>query len=127
MAADQPHSVEITVRAENDRFDPDDDRWSAQANDLYEDLRREVTGFQAERIFVDGTKGAVETVILALGTAGAFRAAVDCFRAWLARDKSRRIVVTFNRNGREERIAIEADAVDSETFQRLGEALGGPK
>lgn len=121
----EPPAVEFTINTESDRFDPEDDRWFAQTNELYAALRAEVSGVRTEVTPVPGTKGVVEAIILALGSAGAFSAAVDCFRAWLARDKSRRIVLTVRQGDHDERIMIEAGKVDVATLQRIAEAFGG--
>src|SRR5690349_6701267 len=95
--------IDVTVTPENCRYDPDDERWLNQIRDLYTELRDEVPGYRVESQAVPGTKGIIESVVLALGSAGAFSAAVTCFKAWLARDKWRRLVVSWIHDGREER------------------------
>jgi hypothetical protein len=120
-----PPPVELTVLAESSRYDPDDDQWLAQSADLYEALYREVDGFK--RVPAPGpagTKGALDTVIIALGSAGAFTALVDCFRAWLARDKQRRLVVTVKQGEQSEQVVIEGDGLDAASFAQLTEAVG---
>jgi hypothetical protein len=116
--------IELTVAAESDRYDAADDRWLAQANDLYADLRRDVSGYRVESTQVTGTKGVVDAAILALGSAGAFSAAVQCIKAWLARDKSRRVAITWTQGGQEQRVVLEGDAIDVKSLQRLVEAIG---
>lgn len=116
--------VDVVVTAESDRYDDGDERWLTQVADLRADLRREVVGFRVEPTRTTGTKGAVEAMILSLGSAGAFTAAVQCLRAWLARDKSRRVVITWTHDGHEERVAFEGDAVDAGSLQRLVQVAG---
>jgi Effector Associated Constant Component 1 len=116
--------IDVVVTAESSRYDASDERWLDQVRDLHADLRTEVPGFRIESVVVPGKKGVVDSVILALGSAGAFSSAVACFKAWLARDKSRRITLTWTQDGREEQIAFEGDAVDAESMRQLSEAIG---
>jgi hypothetical protein len=116
--------IDVVVTAESGRYHASDERWLDQVRVLHADLRTEVPGFRIESAVVPGTKGAVDSGILALGSAGAFSSAVTCFKAWLARDKSRRIVVTWTQDGQAERIELEGDAVDAASMRRLSEAVG---
>ena len=64
MLADAAHSkIELAIAAESDRYDSNDERWLAQASDLYADLRREVAGYRLESARVTETKGAADAVI----------------------------------------------------------------
>ena len=110
----EPHS---------DRFDPDDDRWRSQVRDLYRDLTDEVGSLRREAQPAPGTKGAVDIVILALGSAGAFTATVECLRAWLSRDRSRRLDVAWEVDGRTERVTVSGDAIDNAAIERIAEAV----
>jgi membrane-associated two-gene conflict system component 1 (EACC1) len=121
--AGQADALELTLSTCSDRFDNDDDRWLAQESDLLESLRREVGGVRRDMVAVPGHKGLVESVILALGTAGAFTAAVDCLRAWLRRDRTRRVELSWTVDGREERIVLQGTAIDDDTFGRLAEVV----
>jgi hypothetical protein len=64
-----------------------------------------------------------------LGNAGVLTAMVECFRAWLGRDKSRRIDVRWNVDGAERYVTFRGDAVDAETVREVARAaaarLGG--
>jgi hypothetical protein len=124
VSTETPQTVDVSIAAESIRYDQDDERWLAQVNDLYVDLRREVTGFRTQATGVAGTKGVAEAVILSLGSAGAFSAAVQCFKAWLARDKSRRLAVTWTQGGREQRVILVGDAIDGTSLQLLVKAIG---
>jgi hypothetical protein len=115
--------VDVVLTTDSARYDVTDDRWSAQTRDLYNELRREVPGYRVESTVVPGAKGTVDTVILALGSAGTLSAAVACFKAWLGRDRTRRIVLTRTHDGHEERIVLAGEAVDAQTMHQLGAAL----
>ncbi len=90
MAADVGPELTIGLTPRTNRFDPEDDRWLAQEATLYDSLRQ-VGRMVRHGVPVPGTRGGIESVIIALGSAGAFQAAVSCLRAWLARDMSRGI------------------------------------
>jgi hypothetical protein len=61
--------VDVVVTAESDHYDYGDERWLTQVADLRADLRREVVGFRVESTRTTGTNGAVEAMILSLGSA----------------------------------------------------------
>ncbi|MGH8905542.1 MAG: effector-associated constant component EACC1 [Egibacteraceae bacterium] len=115
---------ELVVEPGTDRFDPDDDRWRAQVGNFYAGLHSEVGGVRREWSEAPGTKGGFETVVLALGSAGAFAAAVEYFRAWLGRDRTRSIQITHTVDGREETFAIHGEAIDNAVLQALAAAIG---
>ena len=112
---------EVAVEPHNDEYDPDDDRWRDQVATLYADLHAQVDTVRRGRP-VEGTKGAVDQLIIALGTSGAFTAAVECFRAWLGRDRDRRIDVRWDDNGVERRVTLTGEAVDVETVREIAKA-----
>ncbi len=116
-------ALDLVLEPRSDRFDPADDRWRAQVRDLYTGLDGEVGGIRREVERVSGTKGSVDTVILALGSAGAFTAAVEFLRAWLTRDRSRRLDVSWEVDGRTERVTVSGDAVDTTAIDRIAEAV----
>jgi Effector Associated Constant Component 1 len=121
---------EVAVEPHNDQYDPDDDRWRDQVATLVADLDAHVDAVRRGRP-VEGTKGTVDQLIIALGSAGAFHAVVDCFRAWLGRDRDRRIDVRWDENGVERSVTLTGEAVDVETVREIAKAAvaraGGPQ
>jgi hypothetical protein len=117
-------AIDIEVSAESGRFDEHDERWLCQVRDFYNDLRIEIPGFRLASTMTPETKGTVDTVILALGSAGAFSSTLECFKAWLARDKSRRIRLVWRRDGHKESIELNSGPLDAESLRRLSEAIG---
>jgi len=120
---------EVAVDLHNDQYDPDDDRWQVQIATLYQDLDARVDTVRRGRPS-PGAKGTVDQLIIALGSAGTFQAVVDCFRAWLGRDRDRRIDVRWDENGVERSVTLTGEAVDTETIREIGKAavarVGGP-
>lgn len=105
-----------------ERFDPDNDAWRSQVADFYAGLQQHVGGVRATWVTEPGRKGGLESVIVALGSAGAFTAAVEYFRAWLARDKTRSLQITHTVDGRTETLSIRGDAIDQSSLQVLADA-----
>ena len=66
-----------------------------------------------------GAKGTVDQLVIALGSAGVFTATVECLRAWLARDKNRRIDLRWTQGGQERSVTLSGEAVDTETMRDL--------
>lgn len=115
---------EFAVEPRNDFYHPDDERWQDQVATLYEDLNAQVDTVRRGRP-VQGAKGTVDQVIIALGSSGALTAAVDCFRAWLGRDRDRRIDVRWDENGAERSVTLTGEAVDVETIREIAKAALG--
>jgi hypothetical protein len=120
---------EVAVEPRNDQYDPDDEGWRDQVATLYQDLDAQVDTVRHSRP-TPGAKGTIDQLIVALGSAGAFQAAVDCFRAWLGRDRDRRIDVRWDENGVERSVTLTGEAVDVETIREIAKAavdrVGGP-
>jgi Effector Associated Constant Component 1 len=121
MASD----LELTVTAGTARFDPEDQRWLDQVATLHVALREEAGVISVRGVPEVGAKGAVEAVSLVLSSSGALTAAVACFRAWLARDKTRTLSVEWTDDqGTRQTLTITGDHVDQASFQALAESAG---
>jgi hypothetical protein len=115
--------VELTLQTESDKFDPDNKNWLAQEARLLGELRREVGGVRRDMAVASGAKGMVETVIIALGSAGAFKAATQCLRAWLGRDRTRRVELSWVVDGKEEKIVLQGTSIGQAQFEKLAELV----
>ena len=114
-------TFEVAVEPRNDEYHTDDDRWRDQVATLYSELHAQVDTVR-RGYPVEGSKGAVDQLVLALGSAGAFSAAVGCFRAWLRRDRGRRLDVRWEENGVEHFVTLTGDAVDAESVRMVAQA-----
>jgi hypothetical protein len=111
-------AFDVVVEPRNDQYDPDDDGWRDQVATLYAELDDSVDTVRRGRP-VAGAKGVVDQLVIAMGSAGVFTAAVDCLRAWLERDKDRRIDLRWTQGGEERSVTLTGEAVDNETMQEL--------
>ena len=114
--------MEIEFSAANDRFDDDDPRWREQVADLTDELRREVDRVWTRRTPTPGAKGAVDSVVMLLGSAGVFTAAVEVLRIWVSRDKHRSVTLTFSGpDGVRQSVQVSADNAGSQAMASLVE------
>ena len=112
---------EVSIAARNDELHPDDDRWADQQSDLMSQLQHDI-GTLSRGSGQPGAKGGADTVIVALGSAGAFSAMVECFRAWLGRDHARRIDVRWDENGVERHVTLTGEGLDTESVRDIAKA-----
>jgi membrane-associated two-gene conflict system component 1 (EACC1) len=112
---------ELVIEPHNDEYGRDDDRWRTQVATLHREQQARVETVEGGRL-VPGTKGTIDELIVALVSAGAVTSMVECFRAWLGRDKSRRIDVRWDEDGVERYVTFQGDAVDSETVREIARA-----
>ncbi|MFE4599849.1 hypothetical protein ACFRKE_03250 [Kitasatospora indigofera] len=114
----------MAILAGTGRFDLGDARWQDQVATLHAALRENAGTVFVRGVPEPGWKGDVDTVLLALGSSGALTAAVACFRAWLARDKTRTLTVTWiDESGDERSVHVSGNNVDQASFQALAEGI----
>jgi Effector Associated Constant Component 1 len=118
--------VTIGLVPNSARYDVDDDRWRDQVTELMRELRSETGALSIERTPVQGTKGSIDSLVLALGSAGVFTTALDVLRAWLARDKTRSVELTYtDRAGKRQRLSVTATNSGAETLGPVIAAVAG--
>lgn len=114
--------LELELWAGSDRYEPDDPRFREQVSSLVERLRREAGPARTERYAAADTKGASEasSVIIALGTSGALTIALNAFKEWLRRDRTRSLRISWvsAESGRRTLI-VKAEELDRAGFQEL--------
>ena len=114
--------IQLQISPINDDYDPNDDRWLDQVNELVYDLQKEVGDVHQESTAVQGQKGAVTAMMLALKGSGAIKGAVDMFKAWLDRDQSRELILTVKRDGKTETIKVSGNRMDKDDMRMFMEA-----
>jgi len=122
MGDESQGGFELRIEPGTDKFDPDDDRWRTQVSRLYSGLGDEVGGIRRDHVSAPGAKGEIANVIIAIGSAGGFTAMAEYLRAWLGRDKSRSLDVSWSADGQEHTVSIRGDGMDNASFQALADA-----
>jgi hypothetical protein len=117
--------MEFDVEPVSERFDPLDDRWLAQVAHLATELGREVGGVRRRSAPAAGKKGDLGAIVLALGSAGAFTAAVEVLKAFVARDQGRSVRLSWHEDGRLASLEVSGRGVDDATVTRVLGALDG--
>jgi hypothetical protein len=70
-----------------------------------------------ERKPVPGTNGAIDELIISLGSAGVFTAVEQVFRSWLARDKTRSIQLSYkDGQGHMQKLQVAASNATADVF-----------
>ncbi|SOD71875.1 hypothetical protein SAMN05892883_1336 [Jatrophihabitans sp. GAS493] len=117
-------ALAITVTAQTDRYDENDDRWLAQVAEFRHELRVETGCVQVAAVPTPGMKGGLDQIILSLGSAGAFTTTIEMLRIWLARDRTRSVhAVWTDDQGASREVTLSAENADSTTLAPLVEAL----
>ncbi|WP_418604120.1 effector-associated constant component EACC1 [Hwangdonia sp.] len=110
--------IEVILNPSSDFFDENDPRWSQQKNLLVRDLQGRATKVEKKSEPMDGMKGGLETLIITLGPA-VITGIVDVVKAWLARDKSTKIELSANINGKTVSFTADASGVDKNTLKEF--------
>jgi hypothetical protein len=116
----------LRLEACSERFDPVDDRWRRQVDELLTDLCIEVGPVVRDRATVRGMKGGVDSALLAVGSATT-AGVIPLLTAWISRDRTRSLKVSWHADGRVHEVEIRGDDVDSmasETLPLLLRQLG---
>lgn len=111
-------ALEIEIAPGSDTFEPGDDRWHTQVAGLYDELRAGGVPIREESIPAPGEKGDISMVIAALGSAGAFTAAITVIQAWLSRARDRHLSLKI-KDGKDEKEIILKANMDSDTMKEL--------
>jgi hypothetical protein len=111
--------VELLLEPSSERFDATDDRWLDQVTALVTDLREHVDGVTLRRDTVPGAKGALSAIVVPLASAGAFTAAVEMLKAWLGRDRTRTVKVTWSGEGAVQQLELGGSRVDDQAFDEV--------
>lgn len=111
--------LEVKIEASNSSYDSNDARWIDQVNELYQDLQSSAGRVRRETTPISGKKGGVEAIILALGSAGAIKAAVSMFRAWLKRDRSRNIKLAIKKGDESLEYEVSATGMNEDVIEDI--------
>ena len=112
------HTVELRLQPCSERFDALDDRWLDQVGAFGVELDREVGGVRRDRQPAAGEKGALDSILLSVGSAGVLTATVEFVRAWLSRDAGRSVKVSFSDAGNLQQVELTGEQLDPPRCRR---------
>jgi hypothetical protein len=116
-------AVELRFEPASDRFDAFDDRWLDQVGTFVVELDQEVGGVTRRREPVPGTKGTIDSILLTVGSAGVLTGAMDFARAWLGRDGSRKLRISWSDGGALETVEVSGQNIDSAALRSVVQAV----
>jgi hypothetical protein len=106
------------------RFDPLDDRWLNQVSEFSRDLDRQVGGVVRAARPVAGTEGETTSLILTLGSAGAFTTAAELFKAWLGRSRgTTSLKVSWSDATGSQSVELTGGELDESALRRIEQAV----
>jgi hypothetical protein len=112
--------VELKIEPSSERFDPLDDRWLEQVDGFADELDQELGNVERERRPVDGGKGFdLASIVLSLGSAGAFTATVELVKSWLSRDRSRSVRLSWSETGEVREVELKGSDLDDASFDEI--------
>jgi hypothetical protein len=111
-------AMEIQIAPGSETFEAQDDRWLTQVAGLYDELRAEGVPVREESTPARGEKGDISMIIAALGSAGAFTAAITVIQSWLSRERTRHVKIRVKDGDEVKEIDFDGDT-DSATMERL--------
>jgi len=113
----------LRLELATDRFDGTDDRWLDQKAQFLRELHAAGADLSTERSAVGGAKGVTDSVLLALGSAGALTASVELIKAWLARDHSRSVKVSWSDGGQLQSVEVSGTRIDDTSLDQIVQAM----
>ena len=108
---DEP--VVLRLEPSSDRYDATDDRWLDQVAGFITELQAEVGTVTLDREPVAGTKGALDSILVSMTSAGVLTASVELLKGWLTRDRSRSVKVTWSSGGEVQAIELAGSENDA--------------
>ena len=113
------HEIEVELEPASSRFELNDERWLLQVADFVRELDRAGGEVSRRGTPMSGKKGTAEQIILSLGSAGTFSASVEFIKAWLGRDRSRRLKIKWFENGKLQSLELSGKDFDVAAFGRI--------
>ena len=94
-----------------------------QVGEFVVELNEEVGGVERLTEPVRGTKGSASHIVLSLGSAGVLTAAVEFLKAWLGRDQTRSLKVTWTADGGLQSVELSGTDLNKDVVDGVQQAL----
>lgn len=112
-------NLEIKIAPLSEKFDENDPRWMVQKDELTKNLKSEIGDVRKEVIPVEGMKGGMEAIILAIGGSGLIPGLVEIVKTWITRDRTRSVEVTIDSKNGPVTIKIDATGLSKNSMQEF--------
>ena len=101
-------------------YDERDERWLDQIAGLYAGLREEAGEVVAVASPTVGEKGTLEQAVLVLQSLNALHVALQFFKTWVGRDRTRELVLSWTDDaGEQHQVEIRGKAIRNDQFREL--------
>jgi Effector Associated Constant Component 1 len=101
-------------------YEEHDDRWLDQVGKLYGELREEVGEVVVVVPPAAGQKGALEQIVLMLQSLNALYVALEFFKTWVGRDRTRELVLSWtDDSGQRRKVEIRGKAISDHQLREL--------
>ncbi|GAA4612515.1 hypothetical protein GCM10023195_53710 [Actinoallomurus liliacearum] len=111
--------MDFAITAHSERFDEQDRVWLKHEAELFAALRERGIPLWSGNAFGSGDKGLPETIVMALTSAATLKSAVECWKLWLERDRTRRMEITRTHDGVDESLTISGRDIEEGRFDRI--------
>jgi hypothetical protein len=112
--------LQLIVGPRTSAYDERDERWLDQVAGLYAGLREEAGDVVAVASPTAGEKGALEQAALVLQSLNALHVALQFFKIWVGRDRTRELVLSWADDaGEQHQVEIHGKAIHDDQFREL--------
>jgi hypothetical protein len=120
----EENPLRLKLTPNSDRYVEDDERWIEQVSLLRREMKLATGSVVTARVASPGAKGAIDELIIALGSAGAFTATVEIVRAFLTRDRLRSVAAEWtDGQGRSHKVELRAGNAGPDVLAPLIDAF----
>lgn len=115
--------VQLSVQPLSRRLDELDDLWLDQVGAFAVELRAAADDLSMVGEPRPGTKGLLGSIVVSLASAGSITAMVELAKAWLGRDRTRSLKVSWSAEGEIQSLELSGAGLDDDAFDDLTQAL----
>ena len=123
MTDERAQDRDVLLQVTSERYSGNDAGWVRQVAELRRALQEAGIPLRREELPTEGMKAGTEVILVSLGSAGVITAAVEIFRLWLQRDRSRKIVLSVDQDGRRTNVTLDADSISDATAGEIVTAV----
>jgi hypothetical protein len=112
------NKIELIIDPGSEDYNPNDDRWLSQVNDLLEDCKREAGEIRKVDTPEEGKKGGFEEIFLMIDSSQAIVHAFGIFKSWVMRDRTRTLNIKIKVGDEVKEIALSGNGFKKEDLDK---------